>query len=185
MASVLVILADGVEEIEAITPIDLLRRAGAEVTTASAGPTLSVTGRSQLSLLADRPLAEVETVDFDCVLIPGGPGVAQLRTDSRVRELARRQAESGRWLAAICAAPLVLHDAGLLAGRHYTAHPSAAGELPDLDADSAVVEDGTIITSRGAGTAFDFALHLIARLFSPEVARRIADSVVYRGSFPS
>jgi 4-methyl-5(b-hydroxyethyl)-thiazole monophosphate biosynthesis len=177
MPHVLVILAEGFEEIEAVTPIDLLRRAGIHVTVAALAPGIHVTGRSGITLHADTPLAAVEQGEFDCVLLPGGPGVTLLRADPRVSAIVRRHADAGRWIAAICAAPLVLHDAGLLAGRRYTAHPSAAGELKAIRADERVVEDGRLISSRGAGTSADFALHLIARLAAPERAAEIARGI--------
>ncbi|MEN9662552.1 MAG: hypothetical protein RL324_1501 [Verrucomicrobiota bacterium] len=177
MPNVLVILAEGFEEIEAVTPIDLLRRAGVEVTIAALAPGIHVTGRGGLTLHADTPLAAVEHADFDCVFLPGGPGVKLLRADPRVAAIVRRHAAAGRWLAAICAAPLVLHDAGLLAGRKYTAHPSTAAELTALRADERVVEDGRLITSRGAGTAVDFGLFLVARLVSAAQSAEVARSI--------
>lgn len=176
MPTVLVPLAEGFEEIETVTPVDLLRRAGAEVTVAALG-SLDVTGRSGMTLRADATLASVESREFDVIVLPGGPGVKHLRADSRVRPLVQRHAAAQRWIAAICAAPTVLHDAGLLAGRRYTAHFSVANELPAILAEERVVVDGLLITSRGAGTALDFGLTLVAKLFSSaksvEVARAI------------
>lgn len=177
MPTVLTLLAEGFEEIEAITPIDLLRRAGAEVTLAALGPGIHVTGRTGITMHADTVLAPVENQLFDCLLLPGGPGVKNLRADPRVVPLVRRHEDGGRWIAAICAAPTVLHDAGLLAGRRYTAHFSVANELDRILADERVVVDGRIITSRGAGTALDFGLRLVAALFSAEAAREISRSV--------
>jgi len=180
MSTVLAILAEGFEEIEATTPIDLLRRAGAEVTVAALAETLHVTGRCGLTLRADTTLTAVladPARTFDCLFLPGGPGVARLRADARVAQLVRHQHAAGRWLAAICAAPTVLHDAGLLDGRRYTAHFSVAGELPHILAGERVVTDGRILTSRGAGTAVDFGLLLVERLFSPEKSAEIARSI--------
>lgn len=178
MPRVLAILAEGFEEIEAIAPIDLLRRAGANVTSAALGEGMHVTGRSGVTVHADATLAAVEAQSFDCVFLPGGPGVKHLRADPRVRAIVTRQAASASgWLAAICAAPTVLHDAGLLAGRRYTAHFSVAGELPALLRDERVVADGRILTSRGAGTACDFGFLLIEKLFSADKAREIAAAV--------
>jgi 4-methyl-5(b-hydroxyethyl)-thiazole monophosphate biosynthesis len=177
MPTVLVILAEGFEEIEAATPIDLLRRAGAEVTTAALADGIHVTGRCGITLHADTTLANVETRLFDCLLLPGGPGVKNLRADPRVKPLVLRHYDVGKWVAAICAAPTVLHDAGLLGGRRYTAHFSVAGELPQILAAERVVVDGKLITSRGAGTALDFGLQVTEKLFSAEVAREIGRSV--------
>jgi 4-methyl-5(b-hydroxyethyl)-thiazole monophosphate biosynthesis len=178
MPTVLAILAEGFEEIEATTPIDLLRRAGAEVTIAALGDGIHVTGRSGLTMHADTTLTSVAaTRDFDCVFLPGGPGVKHLRSDARVRELVLRQNAAGRLLAAICAAPAVLHDAGLLTGRRFTAHYSVATELPALIASEPVVIDGNLLTSRGAGTALGFALVLVERLFSADKSTEIARSI--------
>jgi len=180
MPTVLAILADGFEEIETVTPVDLLRRAGVEVTLAALGDGLHVTGRCALVMHADTTLAAVLADagrTFDCVFLPGGPGVTLLRADPRVRALVQHQHAAGRWLAAICAAPTVLHDAGLLAGRRFTAHFSVAAELPGLLAHERVVLDGRLLTSRGAGTALDFGLSLIAHLISAEKAGEISRSI--------
>jgi 4-methyl-5(b-hydroxyethyl)-thiazole monophosphate biosynthesis len=128
---------------------------------------------------ADLPLASLPPAAcvHDCLLLPGGPGVALLRAAPEIRTLVERHHAAGSWLAAICAAPAVLHDAGLLAGRRYTAHPSVAGELQEILADERVVRDGLLITSRGAGTALDFGLKLVSVLVSPEKAAEIAASI--------
>jgi 4-methyl-5(b-hydroxyethyl)-thiazole monophosphate biosynthesis len=175
--SVLVILAEGFEEIEVVTPVDILRRAGAEVTIAALGDGIHVTGRSGLTLHADSTLGALDGSDFDCLLLPGGPGVGRLREDPRVSSWVRRHQEGNRWLAAICAAPTVLNDAGVLEGRRYTAHFSVAGELPDALLNERVVVDGRLITARGAGTAVDFGLLLVERLFSREKAADVARSI--------
>ena len=177
MPTVLAILADGFEEIEAITPVDLLRRAGVEVTLAALGKDIHTKGRSGVVLHADTALAAVENHLFDCVFLPGGPGTKLLRADPRVRQIVQKHAQEGKWLAAICAAPTVLHDAGLLAGRRYTAHFSVADELPAILNGLRVVTDGNIITSRGAGTAMDFGLALIEHLVSPFKAREVAAAI--------
>jgi len=176
MATVLVPLAPGFEEIEAVTPVDLLRRAGATVTLVSLTPELAVTGRSGLVLRADTTLDAVTGMSFDLVLLPGGPGVRHLRADPRVINWARVQACSDRWLAAICAAPTVLHDAGLLRGRRFTAHFSVASELGNL-APEPVVVDGHLVTSRGAGTALEFGLTLVELLFSAERSHEISHAI--------
>jgi 4-methyl-5(b-hydroxyethyl)-thiazole monophosphate biosynthesis len=177
MPTILVLLADGFEEIEVITPVDLLRRAGAEVITASLADGIHVIGRTGVTVHADASLGEVRERDFDCLFLPGGPGVKQLRADPRVLEIVRRQHAADRWVAAICAAPVVLQDAGILAGRRYTAHFSVAGELPAILAQERVVADGRLLTSRGAGTALDFAFLLVEKLFSPKKADEIRLSI--------
>ena len=177
MPTVLAILPEGFEEIEAITPIDLLRRAGAEVTIAALGASPHVTGRCNITMHADTTLGNAAEKSYDLIFLPGGPGVLNLRGDARVRELVQQQAAAGRWVAAICAAPTVLNDAGLLDGRRYTAHFSVAKELPHILKDERVVVDGKIITSRGAGTSLDFGLMLVEKLFSPEKAREVAVAI--------
>lgn len=177
MPKVIAILAEGFEEVEAVTPIDLLRRAGAEVTVAALPEGIHVTGRNGLTIHADTPLSAVAGNSYDCVLLPGGPGVKQLRADPRVREIVLRHHAEAKWLAAICAAPTVLHDAGVLKGRRHTAHYSVAAELPELRPQERVVTDGHVITSRGAGTSLDFAVRLVEVLFSTEKAVEISQSV--------
>jgi 4-methyl-5(b-hydroxyethyl)-thiazole monophosphate biosynthesis len=177
MSTILAILAEGFEEIEAAAPIDLLRRAGVDVTVAALGDGIHVTGRSGLTMHADTTLTAVEAREFDGLFLPGGPGTARLRADSRVQALVLRYHAADRWLAAICAAPAVLHDAGVLAGRRYTAHFSVANELPSILANERVVEDGRLLTSRGAGTAIDFGLLLVAKLTSPAKATEVAQSI--------
>lgn len=178
MPRVLMLLAEGFEEIEMTAPLDLLRRAGAEVVSASIGEHFHVTGRCGLTVHADATLAALGAeTSFDLLLLPGGPGVRLLRGDPRVRTLLLAQHEVGGWIAAICAAPTVLNDAGLLSGRRYTAHHSVADELPAILKSERVVVDGKLITSRGAGTAIDFALKLVELLVSPAKSREIADSI--------
>lgn len=177
MPTVLTLLAEGFEEIETVTPVDLLRRAGATVTLAALADGIHVTGRSGITVHADTTLAMVESKEFDCVFLPGGPGVKNLRADPRVNPIVTRHYAAGKWIAAICAAPTVLLDAGLLENRRYTAHFSVANELPQALANERVVVDGRLITSRGAGTALDFGLQLVTRLFSAELARETGRSV--------
>jgi len=175
---VLCLLVDGFEEIEALTPVDLLRRAGAQVVLASLAPERLVTGRARVTVRADAAWADVMHEGFDLLLIPGGPGVAALRADGRPAQLAADFAKAGKPVAAICAAPTVLADAGLLKGRRFTAHFSVYDELPSALPAERVVEDGVLITSRGAGTALDFGFALVRRLFGEEKAQEIATSIM-------
>lgn len=164
MSRVLVPLAAGFEEIEAVSVIDLLRRAGVEVVTASLGPQ-SVTGSHDITIEADVVLDEVLNRDFDMIVLPGGmPGAEHLKQDARILALLGKFDEQGRYIAAICAAPAVLAHAGLLDGRTATSFPgfldSAAAAGITLSGDP-VVKDGSVVTSRGPGTAMDFALTLV------------------------
>ena len=175
--TVLVVIADGFEEVEAVTPIDVLRRAGAEVTVAALGEGVHVTGRCGITIHADTTLDAAQASSFDCILLPGGPGVSLLRADARVLELVKRQHRSKGWLAAICAAPAVLLDAGVIEGRRHTAHFSIRKEMPDALLEERTVVDGRLITSRGAGTALDFGLLITEKLFSPEKAGEVGKSI--------
>jgi len=167
MPRVLVPLAQGCEELEAVTVVDLLRRAGIEVVAAglAAGPVRASRG---VVLVPDRTLDEVADEDFDMIVLPGGlPGADHLNDDPRIRQMLQRAAAAGRYTAAICAAPKVLASAGLLDGRQATAYPGVLDRLnlPRTEVlQRAVVTDGHVVTSRGPGTAMDFALELIERL---------------------
>jgi len=167
MAHVLLPLANGSEELEAVTIIDLLRRAEIEVTVAGLDDRTVTCSRGTM-LVADTTLAEARSHDYDMVVLPGGAGGARnLDADPRIHELLRETAEAGRYTAAICAAPSVLAHAGLLEGRRATSFPGFLDpdETPGLTClDDPVVADGTVVTSRGPGTAMDFALDLIERL---------------------
>ncbi len=154
-----------------------MRRAGVEVTVASLSENRHATGRSGITAHADAALSAVQGQAFDLVFLPGGAGVKNLRADPRVDLIVRQQHAAGRWLAAICAAPTVLNDAGLLNGRRYTAHFSVASELPAILVDERIVTDGKVTTSRGAGTAIEFGLHLVALLTSAEKAKEISKAI--------
>ena len=114
---------------------------------------------------------------FDCVFLPGGPGVALLRQSVLVREIVQRQNDATRLIAVICAAPLVLLDAGVLHSRRYTAHFSTADEFPDILVNERVVTDGHIITSRGAGTALDFGFSMVENLCGRDISQKVAQSI--------
>lgn len=179
MKRVLVLLIDGFEDIEMITPVDLLRRAGAEVLLASLGESLHVTSSLKVTMHADAMLKEaMDTGPFDMLIIPGGPGVQALRADGRAAGLAKHFAQFSKPVAAICAAPTVLADAGLLEGKLYTAHDSTYDELKHALEEQRVVQDGDIITARGAGTALDFGLALVKRLYGREKADEIARRIM-------
>lgn len=171
---------DGMEELEAIAPLDLLRRANLKVTTYSLGSQITVTSRNGVLIQADQMFTStLSSNEFDALVIPGGPGVKNLRNDDRVSALIRSFANAGKWIAAICAAPLLLHDQGLLEGKRYTAHASTADTLSRIDPAASVVIDGNIITSRGAGTSIDFGLTIVATLTGSGAADSIAKAAEY------
>ena len=165
MHKVLILLAQGCEEIEAVTVIDILRRAGVEVTSAGLDD-LPVLASRGVVLLPDTTLDLALHQSFDMIVLPGGqPGTDNLKADKRVIALLQQMAQQGKYLAAICAAPSVLAAAGLLDGRKATCYPTCLDGYPKVTKQAAaVVEDGKLITSRGPGTAMDFALTLVERL---------------------
>jgi 4-methyl-5(b-hydroxyethyl)-thiazole monophosphate biosynthesis len=165
MSSVLVPLAEGCEELEAVTIIDLLRRGGIEVVVAGLQPGPVKASRGVV-LLPDVTLDEALGRDYDMIVLPGGAGGAQrLGEDGRIAPLLRRTAEQNKYTAAICAAPRVLAEAGLLAGRRATSFPGWLDGVDDVSyCEQAVVIDERLVTSRGPGTAMDFALQLIELL---------------------
>lgn len=179
---VLVPLADGCEEIEAVTVIDLLRRAEFEVVAAgiAEGPVKASRG---VTLMPDTDLDTALQSAYDLIVLPGGAaGADRLRADPRVLDALRRQHAAGRWVAAICAAPKVLADAGLLDGKRATSFPGHLEKLgvKGLDyREEAVVRDGRIVTSRGPGTVMDFALELI-ELLSDKAHRDSVEAALQR-----
>lgn len=183
MSRVLVPFTTGVEEIECVAVVDILRRANIEVCLASLdGET--VTGRSGIAIAADAALADVMNDNWDMVALPGGlPNAHLLRDDVHVKSVVERLREQRKCIAAICAAPTALAAYGITAGRKVTSYPAFQQEMEQLAPsslylDEAVVEDGFLITSRGAGTAVAFALRLVARLCGEEKAEEIRISIV-------
>ena len=180
MAKVLVPIAEGCEELEAVTIIDLLRRAGIEVITAGleAGPVKASRG---VVLIPDTTLDEALSQEYDMVVLPGGgPGSDRLDADMRIRDLLIKMANSEKFTAAICAAPKVLNNAGLLKGKAATCYPGVLGnsDLPGLDTNQSVVQDGKVVTSRGPGTAIDFALTLIENLIDTNTRNEVEAGLV-------
>lgn len=176
MAGVLIPLADGCEELEAVTLIDLLRRAGIKVTTASLEDAPVQCSRGTV-LVADCLLDDVMQTSFDLLVLPGGlPGADKLNTDPRISQLLKRLYEEGQYIGAICAAPKVLVTHGLVAGHRLTAFPGALSALDTSNitlTDNPVETDGKIVTSRGPGTAMDFALHLIEILAGSSIRNEV------------
>ena len=171
MPRVLVPLAQGCEELEAVTIIDLLRRAEIEVVTAGLDDRPVVASR-KTTIVPDTTLDDALQQDFDMVVLPGGmPGADHLDNDPRIHDMLKKMANSGKFVGAICAAPKVLANAGLLAGKQATSYPGFLDglNLPDVKSTGAAVEcDGKVVTSRGAGTAMDFALKLVEELSGRE-----------------
>lgn len=181
MKKVLVPLAEGFEEIEAITIIDLLRRAGISVTTAGLNGK-SVKAAHDVTVTADTTLDEALKSEYDMVVLPGGmPGSDHLDKDKRIHDLLKKMVDSGKFAGAICAAPKVLAHAGVLKGKKATSYPGFLDKmgLPDVTYTGKAVErDGKIVTGRGPGTAMDFALELIAMLESKDTRDHVEQALV-------
>ena len=180
MKTACVLLADGFEEVEALTPVDYLRRSGVEVTTIGVtGP--SVTGGHGITVKADRGLEAIKA-DYDCVVVPGGgKGSENLAASPEVAALVKRQMAAGKLVAAICAAPaVVLHGScGVLAGRRFTCFPGLETRVSGATfVDDRVVADGNLITSRAAGCAGEFAYAIINALVGEDAADALAEKVL-------
>ncbi len=175
MPKVLVPLAQGCEEIEAVTVIDILRRAKIEVVSAGldAHPVRASRG---VMLLADTTLDAAMQQEFDMIVLPGGqPGTNNLKADARILALLKRMSAQGKYVAAICAAPSVLATAGLLDGKQATSFPGSLDAFAQVrQQHAAVVVDGKLITSRGPGTAQDFALTLVEHLLGHATREEVA-----------
>lgn len=184
MKNVAVFLAEGLEEIEGLTVVDLLRRAGIVVTTVSINGKKEVTGAHQITVLADALFEEVDFSQMDGVVLPGGmPGTNNLMQHLGVNQVIRAFDREKKLVAAICAAPSVLGKAGLLEGKRATCYPGFETQLTGaLYSQEPVVLDGTVLTSRGMGTAVPFGLALIAYFLGQEAAVEIRDSVLYQGA---
>jgi protein deglycase len=177
MATALVLLAEGFEEVEAVTIIDVLRRGDIAVTTASlAGK--HVKGSHDIVLEADTLCDHVSADDFDALVLPGGPAAKILREDARAQATIRRAAEKGKLLAAVCAAPTALEAAGVLTGKRATAYPGS--RLPSAEqVEERVVVDGNVITGRGPATSMAFALAIVERLSGAAVAKETAEKLLF------
>jgi 4-methyl-5(b-hydroxyethyl)-thiazole monophosphate biosynthesis len=180
MSKVLIPLANGFEDVEAITVVDVLRRGGVEVVTASVGDEVSVLSAHGVEVKADALFGAVAEGDFDAIVLPGGgEGTENLRQCAPLVQRLRRQHDEGRLICAICAAPLVLVDAGVAdAGLQMTCYPSMMMELDRPYTNVPVVEDGTLITGQAPGSAMLFALVVLKALRGEAVARKVARGMV-------
>ena len=181
MANILIPLAQGCEELEAVTLIDLLRRAEIDVVTASLDDRPIKASRGT-TLIADTSLDKVMDQDFDMVVLPGGlPGADHLNADSRIHQILQNTLNKNNKVAAICAAPKVFATSGLLENKKATAYP---GVLEGLQlnnttiTNTAVQQDGNVLTSRGPGTAMDFALEIISCLLGGEKRKQVEDGLM-------
>lgn len=180
MAKVYIFLADGYEEIEGLTVVDLLRRAAIEIVMVSITGELFVTGSHQIITKAEVLFETADYDDADMLVLPGGPGTKNLKNHEGLEKLLKEFAHKGKKLAAICAAPSVLGSKGLLQGKKATCYPGNEDALIGAYiTDKAVVEDGNFITSKGMGTAIDFSLALIKDLIGEDEATKVANAIQY------
>ena len=176
----LVPIANGCEEMEAVIIIDTLRRAGWEVTVAglAAGPIEAANG---VKLVPDTPWDQINPAAFDVLLTPGGfGGTMALCEHEGVQQALRDFDSKGKWIGSICASPLALHAAGILEGKRFTCYPGVEEKLPAnvQPVNENVVVDGHLITSRGPGTAFEFALKVIAECSSPNLSAEVRSGLL-------
>lgn len=181
MAKVYVFLADGFEEIEALTVVDLLRRAGIKIPMVSITGSLNVVGAHNIAVLADVLFEEVDFSDANLLVLPGGmPGTTHLMEHEGLDKLLNEFSKKKKNMAAICAAPSVLGNKGILKGKRATCYPGFESQLTDSTVvEQNVVEDGNVITSRGLGTAIDFSLSIIKKLIDEDTAKKIAGEIMY------
>jgi 4-methyl-5(b-hydroxyethyl)-thiazole monophosphate biosynthesis len=176
MRRVLFLLADGFEELEFVAPYDILHRGGVEVKTSSISHEKTVTGSHGLPVLVNSLLNEIEGLPFDMLILPGGPGTKHLRESSAVKNMVIAANNAGKFVAAICAAPTVLANAGILRNHVATSFPSVKGDIEPhckKHLDVHVVVSENIITSKGAGTAAEFGFCLLSLLAGAEKAAEI------------
>lgn len=166
MKKVLVALAPGFEEIETITVVDILRRAGARVVLAATEKGL-IEGSRGVSVLPNTLIDQIDDKDFDLLVLPGGqPGTTNLQNNEKVKAIIQNMYQSRKQIAAICAAPTILHSTGILKNTVVTSHPSVKDQLKNINySEEHVVIDGNIVTSRSPGTALEFSLKLVEILF--------------------
>ncbi|HBY20057.1 MAG: hypothetical protein A2Y24_07775 [Clostridiales bacterium GWE2_32_10] len=182
---VYIFLAEGFEEIEAITPVDILRRGGVEVTIVSMNDSVEVKGGHGITVLADKIFDEADFSDADMLILPGGgKGTENLSRHGGLISLLTDKNEKNKYIAAICAAPIILGQMGILAGKSATCYPSETALLKGAKlSEGKVVQDSNIITSRGPGTAHEFGLKLVSILKGKEVADKLNEGMLFKRKF--
>lgn len=175
-----VLLADGFEEIEALAPVDLLRRAGLTVVTVSVEEGTVVTGAHGISVATDAHISDIESCDgAELLMLPGGmPGTTNLNGSEDVHRLIDSAVNGGKRIAAICAAPMILGEKGLIEGKNATCYPGFEKYLAGAkEIGGRVVTDGLVTTAKGAGAAVEFAIELISLLCGEEAAEKVKNGI--------
>lgn len=179
---IIVFLADGFEEVEALTVVDYLRRKDISVDTVSITGDTNVMGAHDIPVIADKTIADLEDINsYDGAVIPGGmPGATNLRNDKRVIDILKELDKQDKLVAAICAGPIVLERAGIIRDKEVTSYPGFEEVLKDsIYVQAPVVRDGNIITSRGPALAVDFAIEIVAYLIGEDRAMELKDDILY------
>lgn len=183
MSKIGIFIADGCEEIEALTVVDIVRRAGLEIEMISITGKRQATSSHKVTFLTETTKEEADYAGYDAIVLPGGmPGTTNLGADATVNRVIKEFADAGKLVAAICAAPSVLGLAGILEGKKATCHPGFEEKLLGAEfVEQPVVVDGNVITSRGMGTAIEFGLAIVTYFLDAEAAEKIKTGLVYKG----
>lgn len=181
MKKVLVFIADGTEEVEVITVVDYLRRADLEVDLVSVMKEKEITGAHNIKIVADKLIDEVKSSDYDAVYAPGGlPGAYHIRDSKEAISIFKELAEEGKVTSALCAAPIVLDEAGLLEGKDFTCYPGFEGEINSGNhKEEITVKDGKLITGRGPAIAASLAFELIEELLGPDKRKEVEEGTLF------
>lgn len=181
MAKITVFIANGTEEIEALTVVDLARRAGIEVDMVSIDDCTKITGSHNITVMLDKTFEQIDWEDVDMIVLPGGrAGVDNLISCTKLTDKVKEFAKSGKGVAAVCAAPSILGKIGILNGKKATCYPGFENKLTGAEyVTESVVKDGNIITSRGLGTAIEFSAAIIEYLMDREAADHILKQIIY------
>ncbi|WP_100064919.1 DJ-1 family glyoxalase III [Miniphocaeibacter massiliensis] len=182
MKKVIVLLADGVEEVEALTQVDYLRRAGIEVDMVSANDGLSITGAHNIRFKAEEFIEDIELKDVDAVIVPGGlKGVENLIANEKVLEVLEKMNSQNKLIAAICAGPLVLYEAGVLEGKVYTCYPGIEEKIFRAKfVKQSSITDGNIITAPGPAYAQKLAFKVVRYLLEREDVKKLKNEILYK-----
>lgn len=180
MKKVLVPLAQGFEEIEAISIIDILRRGDLEVTTVGLY-SLEIVGSHEIEILADALLADINPDEYDGIVLPGGmPGTLHLNENNEIVNIIKDYFKAGKFIGAICAAPMILEKAGILENKKFTIHPGVKDDISLKPLDAQVVEDGNIITGQASGAAVTFALKIVEKLQGIAKMEQVNKGVLFK-----
>lgn len=181
MAKIAVFIADGTEEIEALTVVDLARRAGIAVDTVSVSDSMTVTGSHGIKIILDAVIGQVEWDSVDMIVLPGGKaGVENLKACTELTDRVKEFMRDGKPIAAVCAAPSILGGLGILNGKKATCYPGFEDKLTGAEyVKESVVKDGNIITSRGLGTTIQFAAAIIEYLTGKDTADEVLRQIIY------